>query len=150
MVVTIVTTLLDPEVYPADELIELRLTRWMIETNFRHLKITLGMELLKCKTLEGIRKERLIFMMVYNMIRIVMLRAARAQGVNVHRVSFADTLAWLRHGDIYDFPVLIVNPLRPGRLEPRVLKRTKKEFSYMTKPRAVLKAQLYAKHYDTA
>ncbi len=150
MTVTIVTTLLDPETYPADELIELRLTRWMIETNFRHLKTTLGMEVLKCKTLEGIRKERLIFAMVYNLIRIVMLRAARAQGVNVHRVSFADTLAWLRHGDIYERPALIVNPLRPGRLEPRVIKRQKKEFPYMTKSRAVLKAQLYAKHYDTA
>ena len=45
--VTIVTTLLDPESYPADELIELRLSRWMVETNLRHLKITLGMDILK-------------------------------------------------------------------------------------------------------
>jgi hypothetical protein len=150
MTVTIVTTLLDPQAYPADELIDLRLTRWMIETNFRHLKITLGMDVLKCKTLSGIRKERMVFLLVYNLIRIVMLRAARSQGVNVNRVSFADTLAWLRHGDIHDRPELIVNPLRPGRLEPRVLKRAKKQFPYMTKPRTVLKAQLRAKHCDTA
>jgi hypothetical protein len=150
MTVTIVTTLLDPEAYPADELIELRLTRWMIETNFRHLKTTLGMEVLKCKTLDGVRKERLVFMLVYNLIRIMMLRAARAQSVNVNRLSFADTLAWLRHGSLHDRPALIVNPLRPGRLQPRVLKRQKKEFPYMTQPRAVLKAQLYARHYDTA
>jgi len=51
-----VTTLLDPEQYPAEELIELRLTRWMVETNIRHLKITLGMEELKCKSLEAVRK----------------------------------------------------------------------------------------------
>lgn len=150
MTVCIVTTLLDPEAYPADELIELRLTRWMIETNIRHLKITLGMDVLKCKTLAGIRKERWIFVLVYNLIRIVMLRAARAQGVRVNRLSFADTLAWLRYGDIGNLPRLIVNPLRPGRLEPRVIKRQKKEFPYMTAPRAELKAQLIARHCDTA
>jgi len=148
--VTIVTTLLDPQAYPADELIELRLTRWMIETNIRHLKITLGMDVLKCKTLEGVRKERLVFLLVYNLIRIVMLRAARSQHVNVNRLSFADTLAWLRHGDTNACPELKINPLRPGRLEPRALKRQKKEFPYMTRPRAELKAQLRATHCDTA
>jgi Transposase DDE domain len=150
MVVTIVTTLLDPEKYPADELIELRLTRWMIETNIRHLKITLGMDVLKCKTLEGVRKERLMFILVYNLIRIAMWRAARMQGVNVNRLSFADTLAWLRLGDTSMMPALKVNPLRPGRLEPRVIKRQKKEFPYMTVSRADLKAQLHARHCDTA
>ena len=72
----------------------------MVETNLRHLKITLGMDILKCKTVEGIRKERMMFLLVYNLMRRVMLQAARLQGVNVNRLSFADTLAWLRHGDI--------------------------------------------------
>lgn len=148
--VTIATTLLDPEQYPADELIELRLTRWMIETNLRHLKITLGMDVLKCKTVEGIRKERLMFLLVYNLIRRVMLCAARSQRVNVNRLSFADTLAWLRHGDITAIPRLKINPWRPGRLEPRVLKRAKEQFPYLTIPRAQLRAQLRAKHCDTA
>jgi hypothetical protein len=148
--VTIVTTLLDPELYPADELIELRLTRWMVETNLRHLKITLGMDILKCKTVEGIRKERMMFLLVYNQLRRVMLQAARSQGVNVNRLSFADTLAWLRHGDITTIPRLKINPLRLGRLEPRVLKRAKKQYPYMTLPRAQLKAQLRAKQCDTA
>jgi hypothetical protein len=150
LTVTIVTTLLDPDKYPADDLVELRLTRWMIETNIRHLKITLGMDVLKCKTLEGVRKERLVFLLVYNMIRMLMLRSARQQGINVSRLSFADTLAWLRHGDLTAPVALKINPLRPGRLEPRVIKRQKKEFPYMTKPRAELKAQLRARHGDTA
>ncbi len=63
--VTIVTTLLDAEAYPADELIELRLTRWMMELNIRHLKTTLGMDVLKCKTIDGVRKERRMFLLVY-------------------------------------------------------------------------------------
>jgi len=147
--VTIVTTLLDPASYPADELVELRLTRWTVETNIRHLKITLGMDVLKCKTLDGVRKERLVFLLVYNLIRLVMLRAAGAQGVNVNRLSFADTLAWLRHGDVTAaLPALKVNPLRAGRLEPRALKRQKKEFPYMQRPRAELKAELRARHGD--
>lgn len=149
--VTIVTTLLDPEQYPAEELIELRLTRWMVETNIRHLKITLGMDVLKCKTLEGVRKERLMFLLVYNLIRIVMLRAARSQGVKVNRLSFADTLAWLRLGDAASPPpALKINPLRKARMEPRVVKRQKKKFPYMTAPRAELQSQLRARHWDTA
>ncbi len=148
--VTIVTTLLDEQAYPADELIELRLTRWRVETNIRHLKTTLGMDVLKCKTLAGVRKERLIFLLVYNLIRLLMLKAARRQGVNVNRLSFADTLAWLRLGDIDQCPDLIVNPIRSGRLEPRVLKRPKKQFPYMTLPRAILKSQLREKYCVTS
>ena len=153
--VTIVTSLLDPELYPADELIELRLTRWMIETNFRHLKITLGMDVLKCKTVAGVRKERMVFILVYNLIRVLMIRAARKQGVNVHRISFADTLAWLRLADHSGtdkraLTELVENPIRGGRLEPRVMKRSGNKFGLMTKPRAILKAQLRAKHADTA
>jgi Transposase DDE domain len=148
--VTIATTLLDPESYPADELIELRLTRWMIETNLRHLKITLGMDILKCKTVDGVRKERMMFLLVYNQLRRVMLQSARSQRVNVNRLSFADTLAWLRHGDISVLPRPKINPPRPGRLEPRVLKRAKKQFPYLTMPRDKLKAQLRALHCDIA
>ncbi len=51
------------------------------------------MDELKCKTLDGVRKERMIFLLVYNLIRLIMLRAAKRQGVNINRLSFADTLA---------------------------------------------------------
>jgi hypothetical protein len=146
--VTIVTTLLDEQAYPADELIEMRLSRWMIETNLRHLKTTLGMDVLKCKTLQGVRKERLIFLLVYNLIRLVMLRAARRQRVNINRLSFADTLAWLRWGNLSETIDLKTNPLRRGRLEPRVLKRAKKQFPYLTVPRRQLKMELMAKYKD--
>jgi hypothetical protein len=148
--VTIVTTLNDAGQYPADELIEIRLTRWMVETNLRHLKITLKMDILHCKTVDGIRKERKIFLLVYNLIRQLMLKAARVQRVNVNRLSFADTLAWLRLGDLNVLPKLKINPTRKPRLHPRVIKRPKKQFPYMTQPRAELVAQLHARHCDTA
>jgi hypothetical protein len=146
IMVTILTTLLDPQKYPADELIELRLSRWMIETNLRHLKVTLGMSVLKCKTLDGVQKERTIFLLVYNLIRLIMLKAAWRQGVNVNRLSFADTLAWLRYGDLHQPVDLKANPLRSGRLEPRAIKRNNSRFPFMTKPRAVLKSQLREKY----
>lgn len=148
--VTIVTTLLDPQQYPADELIELRLTRWMVETNIRHLKITLGMKQLKCKTLDRVRKERLIFLLVYNLLRIVMLDAAGRQRVNVNRISFADALSWLRYGDVSLPPELKINPHRRCRLEPRALKHSQNRYPYMKLPRHVLKSQLHARHCDTA
>jgi hypothetical protein len=86
---------------------------------------------------------------VYNLIRRAMLQSARSQRANVSRLSFADTLAWLRWGDISAIPTIKINPLRPGRLEPRVIKRAKKQFPYMTRPRAQLKLELYAKYGDT-
>ena len=122
----------------------------MVETNIRHLKVTLGMRQLKCRTLGRVRKERLIFLLVYNLIRILMLKAARRQKVNVNRLSFADTLAWLRYGDLSTPPVdLKVNPLRLGRLEPRAIKGNRQRFPYMTRPRSELQSQLRAKHADT-
>jgi Transposase DDE domain len=144
--VTIVTTLLDPQRYPADELIELRLTRWMVETNLRHLKITLGMDVLKCKTLQGVRKERSIFLLVYNLIRLAMIRAAWRQEIHVNRLSFADALAWIRHGDVTMSVSLKINPFRPGRMEPRAIKRPSSRFPHLTRPRDKLKAELLEKH----
>lgn len=147
--VTIVTTLLDPDRYPADELIELRLSRWMIETNLRHLKITLGMDKLKCKTVQGVGKERAMFLLVYNCIRLVMLRAAGRAGVNPNRISFANALAWLRYGDLSRPAELKVNQVRAGRMEPRAIKSRKKQFPYMTRPRRTLQSELRAAYYVT-
>src|SRR5437870_6668457 len=72
-VVTLVTTLTDPMTYPAAALAELYQSRWRVEVNFRHLKTTLGMDVLRCQTVEGVTKEFLMFAVVYNLIRLVML-----------------------------------------------------------------------------
>jgi hypothetical protein len=139
--VTIATTLLDPMRYPKREIARLYGLRWEIETNFRHLKTTMGMEHLKCQTPDGVLKELMVFALVYNLVRGVMLRAAARQGVvDANRVSFIDALRWLcaqvavtPTGLLAD---LIVNPRRPGRCHPRVKKRRMKEYDLMTKPRA--------------
>jgi hypothetical protein len=142
-VITVVTTLLDAEAYPAKELARLYERRWQVEVNLRHLKQTLGMDVLRCQTLPGVVKELLMFVVVYNLVRRVMAAAARRQGVGSNRISFVDALRWLRQarrGE--EVPRLRVNPERPGRYEPRVRKRRPKQYDLMRKPRTVLRAAL--------
>jgi hypothetical protein len=142
-VITLVTTLLDPKAYPAEELAKLYLSRWQIEVNFRHLKTTMGMEILHCKSVAGVLKELYMFAIAYNLVRLVMLEASRRQGVPLDRISFIDALRWLRDAKP-DTPLtaLVVNPARPDRIEPRVLKRRLKEYTLMKKPRAKLRKAL--------
>jgi hypothetical protein len=141
--VTLVTTLLDPRRYSARALAKLYAQRWQAETDLRHLKQTLGMDVLRCTTLSGVVKELLRFVVVYNLVRRVMREASRRQHVAPDRISFVDALRWLRHarpGE--DLPRLRVNPKRPGRVEPRVCKRRPKQYPRMTRPRAELRKAL--------
>jgi hypothetical protein len=142
-VVTLVTTLLDPEAYPASELAELYLSRWQIEVNFRHLKTTMGMEVLHCKSVAGVLKELHMFAIAYNLVRLVMLSASRQQKVPLDRISFIDALRWLRDAESDTLlTALVVNPARPNRVEPRVIKRRMKKYTLMKKPRRDLRKAL--------
>jgi DDE family transposase len=143
--VTLVTTLLDPVRYPKEKLAEAYGLRWTIETAFAHLKTTMKMDVLRCQTVRGIEKELTMFLLVYNLVRMTMLEAAKRQGVPPERISFIDALRWLataKPGD--ELPDLVVNPARPGRVEPRVRKRRPKEFPVMKRPRAILQQELLA------
>jgi hypothetical protein len=145
MVVTLVTTLVDSDAYPADEIAEQYVQRWQIEVNFRHLKQTMKMDVLKCRSVEGVLKELAVFILIYNLVRLVMLRAAKRQQVPVDRISFIDALRWLceaRHG--HRLIDLVVNPKRPDRVEPRVIKRRPKPYPLMTRPRQELRQALMA------
>jgi hypothetical protein len=141
--VILVTTLVDVELYPAEELAGLYGQRWQVETDLRHLKQTLRMDVLHTKTVAGIHKELAMFALVYNLVRLVMLAAAKRQKVPVERISFIDALRWLQHvpvgGQLCDLEVL---PHRPGRHEPRVRKRRPKEYNLMTRPREELRKAL--------
>ena len=146
--VTLVTTLLDPMTYPAAALANLYGRRWQIETDLRHLKTTMKMDVLRCKTVEGVLKEMWMFALVYNLVRMVMLEAARRQKVAPDRISFADALRWLAYAPPdQQLPDLIVNPLRPGRIEPRAVKRRPKEYDRVNKPRAEMRKALLTKKH---
>jgi len=145
-VVTVATTLLDATRYPKHEIARLYGLRWEIETDFRHLKTTLRMEHLKCQSADGVLKELMIYVLVYNLVRAAMTAAAARQRVaDANRMSFIDALRWLcarfaagpdRTPAAEQPPTLIVNRPRPGRWCPRVKKKRMKEFELMTKPRA--------------
>jgi hypothetical protein len=145
-VITLVTTLLDAQTYPKADLEQLYLSRWQIEVNFRHLKTTMRMEVLHCQSVVGVLKELYMFALAYNLVRLVMLEASRRQRVPVERISFIDALRWLRDaGPDTVLTPLVVNPSRPDRLEPRVIKRRMKEYALMKKPRKILRKRLLRK-----
>ena len=150
----IVTTLLDHEKYPAQEVASLYHHRWEIEVRFRDIKTTLGMEMLRTKSPEMIRKEVLMHMIVYNLMRLLMLKAGLSHGVNHRRLSFKGTIQVVeefRAGfrNLAGRPRLRLlesdNLLRriaeryvterPGRNEPRRVKRRPKCTRWLQKPR---------------
>ncbi len=134
--ITLVTTLLDSELFTKDDLSDLYLIRWRIEVNFRDLKTTMGLDILKCKTVDGISKELTIFAMIYNMVMSIRYRAAQLMDAPPSRLSFIDIL---RQVCLFGFVVpetVIVNPYRPERWQPRVVKRRPKSYPLMTKPRS--------------
>ncbi len=146
--VTLVTTLLDARRYSARALAKLYARRWQVETDVRHLKQTLGMDVLRCQTLPGVVKDLLMFVTVYNLVCRVRQEASRRQGVPPERISFVDALRWLRHARPGDaLPRLRVNPERPGRVEPRARKRRPKQYDLLRKPRSQLRKALGAKRH---
>jgi hypothetical protein len=117
--------------------------RLSIETSLAHLKTTMRMEVLHCKTLPGVLKELTVLAIVYNLVRMVIWQSAALHHVGVERISVLDALRWLsapRTG--MPLVALIVNPAHPHRVEPRVRKRRPKSFPFMLKPRQELRQQL--------
>lgn len=142
-VVTIATTLLDPALYPKAKIAELYGVRWRVETHFGELKTTLKMRKVKSKTSQGVLKELAVYALVYNLVHCLMCDAAAAQGVEPHRISFIDAVRWLLSaapGE--ELPPLIINPHRPDRHEPRVVKDLQDTYTKMTQPRTQLRKAL--------
>ena len=132
----IVTTLLDPQTYPAQELVELYAKRWQIEVYFRDLKQGLGMAKLSSRSVLGARKEILAFVLLYNLVRRVMRQSAQTQEVSADRISFTDARDWLLWASPGDaIPKLKVNPRRMRQTSPRRLKKSFRRFPPMYKTR---------------
>jgi len=151
--VTLVTSLLDPELYPAHELIALYARRWRLELCLRDLKTTLGMEELRCQTPDMAEKELLAYLVAHNLVRCLIAEALATYHVELERVSFKGSLDALRH---YSNAIsqarnqkmrdqlwedLLLNlardlvPYRPHREEPRAVKRRPKPYPLLNRPR---------------
>ena len=151
--ITLVTSLLDHQLYPAAELIALYARRWRMELCLRDLKTTMGMEHLRCQSPAMVQKELLLYLIGHNLIRCLMAHSVAAHQVELERLSFKGTvdaarqytLMMLQAGSARKRKQLWENlllslardlvPLRPGRREPRALKRRPKPFPLLTKPR---------------
>lgn len=150
----LVTSLLDPQEYPPEALGELYFQRWGVELHFRQIKITLGMDVLRCKSPDMVEKEVLMHTIAFNLVRALMQKAALDHGVSLSRISFKGTADALRHWSssldalhshprkqkaLLDALLQIIArdpvPLRPLREEPRAKKRRAKNYHLLTKPR---------------
>lgn len=140
---TLVTTLVDAVAFPAQMIADMFAVRWQAETNIGYLKQTLQLDVLRSQSVDGVLKELHCITIIYNLVRRVMLEAARRQRVEPRRVSFVDALRWLRQAQPGDeLTDLIINPHRPNRFQPRVKKRRPKSYPLMTRPRLELKKSL--------
>jgi DDE family transposase len=152
-IITIATTLCDAEAYRKADLADLYQLRWQGELDLRSLKTVLQMDVLRCKTPEMVRKEIWAHLLAYNLIRKVMAQAATEFETKPWKISFKATLQTLRAFALplltcptTELPELVAEILlavvrhgvgnRPGRVEPRALKRRPKPYDLLIKPRA--------------
>jgi hypothetical protein len=147
------TTLIDPIAHPAERIAQLYRRRWDMELCFRDLKTTMGMEDLRCRTPAMVHKELLAFLIAHNFMRCLIAQAASAHQVCRTRISFKGAVDAARsfhqamrlarsqrranhlHRRLLEILACDLVPLRPGRYEPRAVKRRPKPFSRLTKPR---------------
>jgi len=157
----VVSTLTDAKQYPKDDVAELYHKRWLAELDIGTLKVTLGMDVLRCQSPEMVRREIWSCLLAYNLIRQTMLQAAQASGVSPRELSFTAALQKTAAGWIAGLlldeagrALLIEMHLsdmagykvgqRPDRVEPRAIKRRPKSHKLLTKTRAEARAELLA------
>lgn len=163
--VTLVTTLLDPEKYPAEDLACLYAERWRVELWFRDIKTSLGMEVLRCKSPKMVHKELEMFFIAYNLIRCLMAQAGSRYDVGMGWLSFKGTVDSVRQfaGAIAQargrkrqkhlleklLEVIARDrlPERFGRHEPRAVKRRPKPFPLLNRPRDSFKEVPHRNRY---
>ena len=151
--VTLVTTLLDPQRYPAREILQAYLRRWRLEMCLDDLKTTLGLEMLRGRSPEMLQKEVYTHLTAHNLLRCTMAQAARAHAVPLDRISFKGTLDALRQftqamsqarskkkrvelwAELLRTLAADLVPERPERREPRAVKRVKNKYPRLSKPR---------------
>jgi len=151
--VTLVTTLLDAERYPAREILQAYLRRWRLEMCLDDLKTILEMEMLRGRSPQMLQKELYAHLIAHNLIRCTMAQAATDHGVALERISFKGTLDALRQftqamsqartkkkrselwNKLLETLAKDLVPERPGRREPRAVKRIKTKYQRLSRPR---------------
>jgi len=149
----LIITLNCPKFAPKNELKTLYKSRWNVELDIRDIKDTMGMNILSCKTPDMAIKEIWVYLLAYNLIRLLMAQSALLADILPRKISFKHCLQlWLtaiQHLDMMDidqqsnlFSLIAQQRVgkRPGRIEPRAVKRRPKAFPMLMKPRADARA----------
>ena len=163
--VTLATTLIDAKIYPAQDVAQLYARRWKIELWFRDIKTSMGMEVLRCQSPRMAHKELEMFFIAYNLIRALMTEASAIYEVPLDRISFKGTVDATRQFSIAIAQARskkkqrqLINeliavlardevPARPGRREPRAVKRRPKPFPLLSKHRHQFKEIRHRNRY---
>ena len=153
----LITTLLDPVLWPVATLVALYERRWRVELYFDDIKTTMQAARMRCLTPTMVRRELLLHAIAYNLVRRIMLQSAWQEGAPLDQISFKGTLDTMRHWqhtiaaqrgagareDALEEMLILcaadLLPLRPGRREPRVLKRRPKPYQSLTRPRHLMR-----------
>ncbi len=150
----LVTTLLCSKSTSKAALKALYRNRWQVELDIRNIKTTLGMETLSCRTPEMAEKELWVYLLAYNLIRLLMAQAALLADIIPRQLSFKHTLqlwiVWQKSGrydiDKIEGLFILIAPQQvgkqPGRMEPRAIKRRPRQFPLLTKPRAIARENI--------
>lgn len=157
--IIVATTLCDAEEYTKSAIADLYHKRWHAELDIRAIKQTLKMEHLSCKTPEMVRRELWVHWLGYNLVRKVMAQAAWERGLQPRQISLAGALQtleafrWFLIGEKGEKREMLFRVLalaigshqvgnRPGRCEPRCVKRRPKPYPLLKKARAKARAEL--------
>jgi hypothetical protein len=155
--VVVVTTLLDPGQATKEDLAELYRARWHAELDLRAIKSGMQMRELRGKTPDMVRKEVWAHVLAYNLVRTVMAQAAAAHGLGPRSLSFAAALQTLAAFQpllaLGADPARVYHALlgaiaahrvgdRPDRYEPRLKKRRRNYYDWLTRPRAEIKREM--------
>ena len=152
----LVTTMLDHRRLHKRELSPLYGRRWNIELDLRNIKTTLGMETLSCQTPPMVEKELWVYLLAYNLIRLLMAQAACNAGVHPRELSFKHTvqmwIEWIaqplgrypagHETELFGLIAQVKVGNRPGRIEPRGRKRRPKPYPWLKVPRAEARRQI--------
>ena len=151
--IIVVTTLLDPKLYPADQILAAYLQRWRLEMCLDDLKTTLRMEMLRSRSPQAARQDIYARLIAHNLVRWTMACASRTHATALRHTSFKGTLDAVRHccaaitrarsqrqreqlwAELLRTLAADLLPERPGRREPRAVKRKKNKYRRLSRPR---------------
>lgn len=167
--IVVVSTLVDTRQFPKQAFADLYRRRWYAELYLRDIKTTMGMDVLRCKSPDMVQKELYMYLIAYNLIRILMLKAAAQHSSNPESLSFKGTIdivlnwtpliatALLTQRQHRKMRQLLLHyiardtlPHRPNRSEPRARKRRPKNFQLLNKPRNLFKEIPHRNRYKSS